>query len=358
MAHPLSAPADTYLTAAECARETGVTVRALRLYEARGLIAPPRTEKNWRLYGAKEIVRLSEILALRATGLTLAQIADLLASQDADTSALLALQEDQLRAAHAQTERSLALIVRLREKLGRGDTLSVNELIELAKDTAMTEPRTMAWKRYEQMRPRTAITIEPALLEAYVGTYAFEDGMVAQISVEKDALRCRLVGQPYAALYPEADDAFFFTVVPAQITFTRHGGSVTKLTLHQNGHEFSAERCDPALFAEAEAARKADAQRVAPRAESEAALRRSLAEHAAGKPDYASMRAPLAEAVREQLPMGQAELERLGPVQSVAFHRATAEGFDVFDVHFANGRMECGISFALDGLIDGLYMRS
>jgi hypothetical protein len=34
---------DEYLTAAECAARTGLTVRALRVYERYGLIAPPRT---------------------------------------------------------------------------------------------------------------------------------------------------------------------------------------------------------------------------------------------------------------------------------------------------------------------------
>lgn len=53
---------DRLLTAAECARRLGLTTRALRVYEARGLIDPQRTEKNWRLYGAREIARLGEIL--------------------------------------------------------------------------------------------------------------------------------------------------------------------------------------------------------------------------------------------------------------------------------------------------------
>lgn len=37
------------LTAVECARRTGVTVRALRVYERNGPIRPRRTEKGWRL---------------------------------------------------------------------------------------------------------------------------------------------------------------------------------------------------------------------------------------------------------------------------------------------------------------------
>ena len=70
-----------WLTAAECAERTGLTVRALRLYERRGLVCPRRTDKNWRLYGIDEISRLNEILALKRLGLSLGRIAELLTGQ-------------------------------------------------------------------------------------------------------------------------------------------------------------------------------------------------------------------------------------------------------------------------------------
>jgi DNA-binding transcriptional MerR regulator len=72
---------ETWLAAAECAARTGLTVRALRLYERHGLIAPRRTLKNWRLYGIKDIERLNEIIILKGFGLSLTQIAKLLRGQ-------------------------------------------------------------------------------------------------------------------------------------------------------------------------------------------------------------------------------------------------------------------------------------
>ena len=72
---------DTWLTAAQCAKRVGLTVRALRLYEQTGLIHPRRTDTNWRLYGAREIARLNEILTLKRLGLSLQHIARLLAGQ-------------------------------------------------------------------------------------------------------------------------------------------------------------------------------------------------------------------------------------------------------------------------------------
>jgi DNA-binding transcriptional MerR regulator len=62
--------------AAECARRTGLTVRALRLNERHGPIEPRRTGK--RCYGPEELRRLNVIVTLKAFGMNLAQIRTLL----------------------------------------------------------------------------------------------------------------------------------------------------------------------------------------------------------------------------------------------------------------------------------------
>src|SRR5262245_32688442 len=65
---------ERWLTAAECASRTGLTVRALRVYEDLGLIAPRRSAVGWRYYGAADLIRLNSISMLKVAGLTLAQI--------------------------------------------------------------------------------------------------------------------------------------------------------------------------------------------------------------------------------------------------------------------------------------------
>ena len=55
----------------ELAALSGVTRRALRLYEARGLLGEPeRTESGYRLYGVTELVRAIRIRRLRTLGLS------------------------------------------------------------------------------------------------------------------------------------------------------------------------------------------------------------------------------------------------------------------------------------------------
>jgi predicted site-specific integrase-resolvase len=48
-----------FLNPSEAARRLGVFAKALRLYEARGLIAPVRTAAGWRAYGPDEMARVA-----------------------------------------------------------------------------------------------------------------------------------------------------------------------------------------------------------------------------------------------------------------------------------------------------------
>lgn len=76
----------------EAAAAAGTTPRALRLYEARGLLRPPpRTPSGQREYGPAEVARVRVIRDLLALGLTLEDIRrrahrlDLLARNPAET---------------------------------------------------------------------------------------------------------------------------------------------------------------------------------------------------------------------------------------------------------------------------------
>ncbi|OCP38248.1 MerR family transcriptional regulator [Ensifer sp. LC163] len=145
---------DPLLSAAECADRLGLTVRALRVYEDRGLIAPRRTEKNWRLYGGAEIARLTEILALKRLGLSLTRITILLAGAAPDLGQTLTIQQSALVDLRDRVEHSLSLIGAALQKISSGQAVSINELITLAKETKMTDlsPDTVAWRRYSAAR--------------------------------------------------------------------------------------------------------------------------------------------------------------------------------------------------------------
>ena len=110
---------ERFLSPSETARRLGVGVRALRLYERKGLVHPKRTEAGWRVYGPGEIERLHQVLTLKSLGLSLTRITQLLGGREADLSALLALQEDVLSVRISDLQKARKAVQAARAKLSR-----------------------------------------------------------------------------------------------------------------------------------------------------------------------------------------------------------------------------------------------
>jgi DNA-binding transcriptional MerR regulator len=125
------------LSPTETASRFRVSIKALRLYEQRGLLTPLRSEAGWRTYGPDQIARLHQILALKRLGLPLAKIGELLAGPDT-LEPVLALQEQVLARDSEQLSRALALVRAARAKLKAGQALSIDDLATLNQETVMT----------------------------------------------------------------------------------------------------------------------------------------------------------------------------------------------------------------------------
>lgn len=126
-----------HLSPNEVARRFGVSIKALRLYERRGLLTPLRSEAGWRTYGPDQIARLHQILALKRMGLSLVRIGEVLAA-GAMLEPVLALQEDLLTRDAARLARALRLVQTARRRLAHGEALSIDDLETLHKETVMT----------------------------------------------------------------------------------------------------------------------------------------------------------------------------------------------------------------------------
>jgi DNA-binding transcriptional MerR regulator len=86
-------------TIGEVAELAGVSRRTLRHYDELGLVVPgSRSDAGYRLYGHADLERLQEVLALRALGLPLAEVAALLDDPAHDRLAVLRGQAERLRA--------------------------------------------------------------------------------------------------------------------------------------------------------------------------------------------------------------------------------------------------------------------
>ncbi|CAN7232891.1 MerR family transcriptional regulator [Bosea sp. LjRoot90] len=350
---------ETWLEANECAARIGLSKRALRLYEERGLIRPRRTDKGWRLYGADEIARLHEILALKRLGLSLQRITALLHGKALDLSGVLGIQHSLLSEQRERAEQGLALVRAAQAKLAAGTSLSPDELIKLAKEAIMTQTTTdsIAWRRYEQARPRAESKIDPSRFARCTGFYRHPAGLVMTVSLEGDRFFLQVSGQPKVELFAESDRNFFLKVVPAQLTFTPgDDGDVDALVLHQGGHDTVATRID-----EVEARRLSEelGERVrsrVPHPRSEATLRELIEQQQNGSMPFELLSEELAELVREQLPIVSAELESKGDLRELGFRRVAEDGVDIYEVQFAQGSLQCGIGFGEDDRVHTLWM--
>lgn len=120
---------DLVLSPAEAARKFGVSVKALRLYEQRGFIAPIRNATGWRHYGPEQLARIRQIVALRALGLSLAQIGAVIAGESQGLETALADQQTRLEANLAGTLEAIERVRLWRNDLSQG---RLQDLVDLA----------------------------------------------------------------------------------------------------------------------------------------------------------------------------------------------------------------------------------
>ncbi len=347
------------LSAAECAAETGLSVKALRLYERHGLITPYRTFKNWRVYGAREIERLNEVIILKGFGLSLARIAELLAGKETNLESVLSAQTETLTRQRDRIDRSIETIEKLRAELTGGEA-SVATLVQLAKEMTMTQAASdqTAWKVYEQARPRTEIVIDAIFLTKYCGFYRLNDGIIVTVELRENCIQISLTGQPFIPMVPEAADKFFCRHMPLQVSFERDvSDTILQLTLHQSGHEINAQRISPDDAAKSIEMLAERISREMPFPTSEAILRQLIEDALRGIFDETRLTPELGQAVRNQFPLMASEFEKIGNLLSLDFKGVGQDGWDGYDAVFTNGKQEWRIYMQDSCIVSGLLFR-
>jgi DNA-binding transcriptional MerR regulator len=136
------------LDIAEVARRSGLTSRALRFYEARGLVTPLRSTSGRRHYGPAELDRITQIVTLKRAGLSLGQIERLVRRRAIDLPTLI----DAQIAAVAEQVQALAgthaLLLTVKSRIERSEPIDVATFCSLIRmgDIEMTE-QAQAWKQ-------------------------------------------------------------------------------------------------------------------------------------------------------------------------------------------------------------------
>lgn len=195
---------------------------------------------------------------------------------------------------------------------------------------------------------RKKVTVDAALVGRYLGSYRLSGGPIMTISREDDHIYAQLANQPKVEIFPESDTQFFATMVDAQLSFVADkDAQASELVLHQNGREIHAARVDEAaLAARVKAGTPADG--------TEESLKRYVESLEKGAPNYDEMTAPMADAVRQQLPVIEGNIKRWGALQSITFKSVDDQGNDHYDVRFEHGHAEWQVApLTADGKVQG-----
>jgi DNA-binding transcriptional MerR regulator len=341
------------LTTAECTARTGLTGRALRLYEEHGLIAPQRTAGGWRQYGPNDLVRLNAITLLKSAGLTLAQIAGVSRSDAVfNLREILSIHLENWRDRRADAERGQRIAEAALERLNDGGSLTVDELCNLIRSQEMSQSQEPP---ISHLSDSDGLSIPESVLDQYAGIYQIGDWNVLTVRRENARLLIDFPTRPGIELRPTSESDFeTVDIVEQAITFDRNpDGTYASLRIRLKGGDISAMRIDGVTAEQVKARFEARLKDQKPLPGSEAAVRGLVEGLIKGQPDYNAMHPSLAFVARQQLPGLHATAAYLGAVKSIGYLGVGGQGWDVFDVNHERGTARVRIALRSDGLITG-----
>lgn len=123
---------DIAMTVGEVSALLGVSVRALHHWDASGLVHPSRrSDAGYRLYCGVDVMRIQQVLVYRQTGMSLADIREVLDDPDTDAVTHLRRQREMLQGQISHLRRMLRSIDTVMEMQQLGARISVAEMVEI-----------------------------------------------------------------------------------------------------------------------------------------------------------------------------------------------------------------------------------
>ncbi|MBO4687663.1 MAG: MerR family transcriptional regulator [Clostridiales bacterium] len=129
---------DKKMTSGEIAKKAGVSQKAVRLYDEKGLLKPTDySEGNYRLYDKEALAILEKIVALKQIGFSLEEIRDNLVAGDAkDIGEALRMQ---LRAMEEKRYRIEMVIDAIKRTLSRGEDLDWDDVAGIVQSVTLDQ---------------------------------------------------------------------------------------------------------------------------------------------------------------------------------------------------------------------------
>lgn len=243
----MTKPTPSYLRIGELAARSGVSAKALRLYEQRGLLQPAaHSAAGYRLYGSAALARLGQILLLRRAGFSLAQIGRLLARDPGVAARLLRERIAVLERECSERQQTLLALRRLQRGVVSSSALDLDELVETI---AMTTQLNVEWTA--QQRADFARRAEQLGAAGLAEAQQLWPELIAQVRAALDA------GVPAEAPAAQELARRWYALVQA---FTGGDAEVTRKlgqAYQAQPQAMAAQGLDPALFAYVGAALRA-----------------------------------------------------------------------------------------------------
>jgi DNA-binding transcriptional MerR regulator len=132
----------------EFGKLAGVTVRALHHYDRLGLLRPVRTESGYRVYGAPDLERLEQIVALKFLGIPLKQIKAMLDRAGLPLPDALRMQRTVLEEKRWLLDRAILAIRKAEASIAPGRPADAALLTKIIKVIEMQNDNTWSEKYY------------------------------------------------------------------------------------------------------------------------------------------------------------------------------------------------------------------
>lgn len=198
---------------------------------------------------------------------------------------------------------------------------------------------------------RTLKAVEPRSFDRYGGAYQFQNGRIFTFWRDGDQIRSRIQGQAPVDLFPTSQTEYFARKVDARLTFSEGAAVLFQNDIEQTVRRMDTEAGRAALDWSMGTEKRTQQNTAAPG--SEQALRGLIAGLANNTPAYDNMSAALAQATRDQLASLHGSVSKFGTLETIAFKRVAPNGWDFYEVKFANATREFGILMQEDGKIFG-----
>jgi DNA-binding transcriptional MerR regulator len=128
------------LRVGELARRTGLTIRALHHYDEIGLLRPSlRTEAGHRLYTARDVARLQQVLSLRQLGFSLEEVRACLDRPDFSAPEVIRLHVARLREQIVLQQMLCERLEALAARLRAAGEVSADEFLCVIQEMTMVE---------------------------------------------------------------------------------------------------------------------------------------------------------------------------------------------------------------------------